>query len=216
MPLWPRSHISSTIRHLKIYRFGIAPITFTTHLNHYMKKELLFKKMKNEKGRFGKCSSDVNHNPQRSHFLSFLSKLSQLLQFEPRQYTHPSIFLMYLFSYQVFNLFFWFQFSFLFSFLSYPSLLTLYTPFFSAAIFFFPCPSLQSPLAFFVSFLPFTFLSNPNCSSLWPCFILSFSSCLSTLSPINLPRTFSNQTASLVIVQSGSFWMFKLKKRLSS
>ena len=30
-------------------------------------------------------------------------------------------------------------FSFLFSFLSYPSLLTLYTTFFSAAIFFFPC-----------------------------------------------------------------------------
>ena len=88
--------------------------------------------------------------------------------------------------------FFSFQFSFLFSFLSYPSLLTLYTPFFSAAIFFFPCPSLQSPLAFFVSFFPFTFLSNPNCSSLWPCFILSFSSCLSTLSPISLPCTFSN------------------------
>ena len=62
--------------------------------------------MKNEKGRFGKCSSDVNHNPQRSHFLSSLSKLSQLLQFEPRQYTHPSIFLLYFFFYLVFNLFF--------------------------------------------------------------------------------------------------------------
>ena len=95
--------------------------------------------MKNEKGRFGKCSSDVNHNPQRSHFLSSLSKLSQLLQFEPRQYTHPSILLMYFFFYLVFNLFFSLQFSFLFSFLSYPSLLTLYTPFFSAAIFFLPC-----------------------------------------------------------------------------
>ena len=166
--------------------------------------------MKNEKGRFGKCSSDVNHNPQRSHFLSSLSKLSQLLQFEPRQYTHPSIFLMYFFFYLVFNLFF------LISFLSYPSLLTLYTPFFSDAIFFFPCPSLQSPLAFFVSFFPFTFLSNPNCSSLWPCFILSFSSCLSTLSPISLPRTFSNQTASWVIVQSGFLWIFKLKKKLCS
>ena len=57
-------------------------------------------------------------------------------------------------------------------------------------------PSLQSPLAFFVPFFPFTFLSNPNYFSLWPCFIMSFSSCLSTLSPISLPHTFSNQTAS--------------------
>ena len=149
--------------------------------------------MKNEKGRFGKCSSDVNHNPQRSHFLSFLSKLSQLLQLEPRQYTHPSIFLMYFFIYPVFNLFFSNQFSFLFSFLSYPSLLTLYTPFFSAAIFFFSCLiPLYNLLWHFLFPFHFTFLSNPNCFSLWPCFFLSFSSCLSTLSPISLPRTFSN------------------------
>ena len=174
--------------------------------------------MKNEKGRFGKCSSDVNHNPQRSHFLSSLSKLSQLLQFEPRQYTRPSIFLMYLFSYQVFNLFFLISIFILVFFPFLPLFInSLHTLLFRCH-FLFPMfnPSLQSPLAFFVPFFPFTFLSNPNYFSLWPCFILSFSSCLSTLSPINLPRTFSNQTASLVIVQSGSFWMFKLKKKLSS
>ena len=92
--------------------------------------------------------------------------------------------------------FFSLQFSFLFSFLSYPSL-TLYRPFFSAAIFFFSCLiPLYNLLWHFLFPFHFTFLSNPNCFSLWPCFFLSFSSCLSTLSPISLPRTFSNQTAS--------------------
>ena len=68
--------------------------------------------------------------------------------------------------------FFSLQFSFLYSFLSYPSLhILLFRCHFLFAMFY---PSLQSPLAFFVPFSPLTFLSNPNCFSLWPCFSVIF------------------------------------------